>query len=279
MREEKNKKEQGHGIGQQTREGGALQTEGGSVDWEGIATSALVALATRMARRAADNLRSGRPTGKGKSWRSPVEVSRTSQDEAKQSAVLACVSELNRIYGDDWTQRAPWVPAVGPWTRQQRAFRRWLALVAWRAAYKELTALPAGVTGRRSSGVRSLFVDLDGDAHQEALRVASATFDPDASESPWFERSLALEVDRARAIRRARSIVFRQFLAPFKGKRTQTDRRAKLVAIRRARVVCSLLEGEGVGMRSDKLGAILKHLGIETSQGKRSLASALARLA
>lgn len=232
---------------------------------------ALLAVAGKQARRAANSFRSGKRTGPGKGWRSLFEVTETSEDDARQAAVLSCVQELTRIYGDAWSVRVPWLPPFGPGNRRQVAFLRWISLVAWRSAYRELAALPGGVTGRRETGVYSLRIDIEQDEALKAMHLAQPSADPDYLDSG----------DRARELRRAKRIVWSRFLDPFKGKRQlgANERRAKLAAIRRARIVCQLIDGQGAQLRSDKLGEILKPLGIKTGQGKRSLAGALAKLA
>jgi hypothetical protein len=287
MRDNKSRDGQGLGqgpqVGRQANDQGArlaTLTEGARAAREDYAGSSIVVVADRQGRRAAESIRSGKPTGKGQGWRLPSEVSATSQDEARQSSALACVKELSRLYGRGWAVRAPWSPPIGPGTRKQVAFRRYLALTAWRGAYRELAMLPGGVTGRRDSGAYSLMVDNESDDAKEAQRLAVATFDPAHLDGPDLERSLGREVSKARDTIQAKRQVWRLFLAPYKGnyKLSANERRSKLGAIRRARIVCLLLEGQGVGLPSFKLSPILKALDVPISHGRRSLAADLARL-
>ena len=251
-----------------------------------LALVALERLATRQGARACQSLRSGKPTGKGAGWRMPVEVSTTSEIEGIAAAKYAAIRALHAAYGERWPSRVQWVTEYGPMTRRQLAFKRWLALTAWRGAFNDITQLPCGFTGRRSAGVRAMFVSLDAEQKEEATRHAFALFAPDAQDSAWLESSEQKEARRARAIRKAKRIVFECYLAPFAGKYdlNANDRRAKLAAIRRARVVGYLLDGQGAGMRSDNLKRTLKPLELPTRTGKRgqalgrSLVSQLARI-
>ena len=145
------------------------------------------------------------------------------------------------------------------------------------------------MTGRREAGAYSILAPDDVTDNEQAQRLAMAVFAPDWDESPGLGRSLAREIDRARTVRAAKRLVWARFLAPYVedkglGKRakrnlTANEQRAKLGAIRRARIVCLLLDGQGVAMPSSKLSPILKALGVEITNGKRSLAGELARLA
>jgi len=241
-------------------------------------------LANRQGFRACQSLRSGKPTGKGRGWRMPVEVSKTSEVEAKLAGKYEVIRALHHVYGQRWPARAQWLPAFGPFTRRQIAFKRWLSLTAWRGAFNDVTQLPGGVTGRRSSGVRALFVSIDDENKEEAANMAAALFAPDSEGNPWLEASEARESKRASDIKRAKLEVFKRYLEPFKGKAMlkANDRRAKWAAVRRARLVGYLLEGQGAGMRSNDLKKILKPLGLplgryRPGQGKRSLVAQLVR--
>lgn len=241
------------------------------------ASIALLAVANRQTRRAADSIRSGKPSGEGQDWRIPFKVSIASEEDAKQSALLGCLQELTRIYGEDWANRVPWLPLFGPGNRKQVAFHCWLSLVAWRAAYRELATLPGGVTGRREAGTYWLCVDFEQDEAQKAMQLAQSEFDSDSVDTREPEPSLESKGIRARELRSAKRIVWARFLSPFKGKRQlhANQRRAKLAAIRRARIVCQLLDGHRCSMQSSKLSPILKSLGVEISNGRRSLAAEL----
>jgi hypothetical protein len=245
-----------------------------------LALVALDRLASRQGWRACQSLRLGKATGKAGGWRMPVEVSATSQEEAIQVAKYESIKALHHAFGEQWPVRVQWLPEFGPFTRRQMAFRRWLALTAWRGAYNDVTQLPGGVTGRRAAGVRALFVDIDDENKEAMTREAMALFAPDSEGNPWLAASERREAKREKEFKRAKLEVFRRYLKPFagKGNLTHHERQAKLVAIRRARIVSYLLEGQGTGMRSDKLGKLLKPLGFETTQGKRTVAASLARM-
>lgn len=242
-------------------------------------------LANRQGFRACQSLRSGKPTGKGRGWRMPVEVSKTSEVEAKLAGKYEVIRALHHAYGEAWPARAQWLPAFGPFTRRQIAFKRWLSLTAWRGAFNDVTQLPGGVTGRRSSGVRALFVSIDDENKEEAANMAAALFAPDSEGNPWLEASEAKEAKRASDIKRAKVEVFKRCLEPFKGYSMlkANDRRAKWAAIRRGRVIGYLLDGQRAGMMSNNLKRLLKPLGLPLGraravQGTRSLVSQLASL-
>jgi len=179
--------------------------------------------------------------------------------EAKLAGKYSAICALHKAYGERWPARAQWLPEYGPFSRRQIAFRRWLALTAWRGAFNDITQLPGGVTGRRSAGVRALFVSIDDEQKEEIQREALALFAPDFEGNPWLEASEAKEAKRAGDIKRAKGLVFDQFLKPFAGKvnLNANDRRAKWGAIRRARVVSYLLEGQGAGMRRGHIQRLL----------------------
>ena len=269
------------------RPGSAAPLSGGGIPTKPItaaeqAENALDALARRQAFRASESLRSGKPAGKGQRWRHPTPVSATSEQEAEMAARYAMVQKLVGIYGKAWLHRTPWPGESVPLTKKQLTIKRWLSLVAWRAAFADLTQLPCGMVGRRAAGVRSLFISIDDEQAEEARNQARAVFAPDCEDSAWFEESKGREARRASDIKRARFLVFRRYLEPFKGKTklTANQKRAKTGAIRRARVVCGLIEGQRPHMQSNNLKRLLKPLGLKIQQrsGRRSLVAELAKL-
>lgn len=243
--------------------------------WEESINDGVNVLAKRMSNKAVDHIKHGKPgkvqcsnwLGRGAIGESVGvyyrwtghghDVSNASKSEAFEAARYAVLVRVLRV-----------VRKIGHWpVSWSIEFANQLRLVAWRASFASLTRLDGGLTGAKVAHVRCNSFD-----NVELLRRLSsvaACFIQDKS----GDRA---QHNHKQRVKRAKSIIWFRLLGAWlddSGRIKQqplngNQRTARAAAVRRYKLLCQLLDGHGVGLRSDKLHTILTQAGITDNRGR-----------